>query len=81
MAADVKGLVGMPLNAFVLYSNKPALKSLTDFTDSDKIGGPIRYYAEVPKRAESTEAWLKSLMPSGNSESAQDGTPGEPRKH
>src|SRR5262245_24457824 len=23
--------------------------------------GPIRYYAEVPKRAESAEAWLRSL--------------------
>ena len=24
-------------------------------------GGPVRYYAEVPKKAESTEAWLQSL--------------------
>jgi hypothetical protein len=24
-------------------------------------GGPIRYYAEVPRKAETTEAWLQSL--------------------
>jgi hypothetical protein len=24
-------------------------------------GGPVRYYAEVPKKAESTESWLASL--------------------
>jgi hypothetical protein len=54
----------MPLNAFVLYSNKPALKFLADCSDSGKIGGPIRYYAEVPKRAESAEARLPTHPPS-----------------
>ena len=24
-------------------------------------GGPVRYYAELPRKAESTEAWLRSL--------------------
>ena len=24
-------------------------------------GGPVRYYAELPKKAESPEAWLQSL--------------------
>jgi hypothetical protein len=24
-------------------------------------GGPIRYYAEVPRKSETTEAWLQSL--------------------
>jgi hypothetical protein len=24
-------------------------------------GGPVRYYAELPHKAESTEAWLQSL--------------------
>jgi hypothetical protein len=24
-------------------------------------GGPIRYYAALPRKAESTEAWLRSL--------------------
>jgi hypothetical protein len=26
-----------------------------------KDGGPVRYFAEVPKKAESTKAWLQSL--------------------
>ena len=26
----IKGLAGMPLNAFFLYTNKPAIKSLAD---------------------------------------------------
>jgi hypothetical protein len=44
-------------------------------------GGPIRYYAEVTKSAESAEAWLQSLASGGDGESAQDRTPGESRKH
>jgi hypothetical protein len=32
-------------------------------------GGPVRYYAEVPKKAESTEAWLADLAPERNPES------------
>ena len=42
-------------------------------------GGPVRYYAEVPKKAESTEAWLQSLAAGGDGESAQNGTPGTPQ--
>jgi hypothetical protein len=38
-------------------------------------GGPIRYYAEVPKKAQSAEAWLQSLASGGEGESAQAGTP------
>jgi len=36
----IKGLAGMPLNAFFLYTNKPAIKSLADFTDQDRIAVP-----------------------------------------
>ncbi len=36
----VKGLAGMPLNAFFLYTNKPAIKSLADFTERDRIAVP-----------------------------------------
>ncbi len=36
----VKGLAGMPLNAFFLYTNKPAIKSLADFTEQDRIAVP-----------------------------------------
>jgi NitT/TauT family transport system substrate-binding protein len=36
----IKGLVGMPLNAFVLYTNKPEIKSFADFSATDKIAVP-----------------------------------------
>jgi NitT/TauT family transport system substrate-binding protein len=36
----VKGLAGMPLNAFSLYTNKPAITSLADFTEQDRIAVP-----------------------------------------
>jgi len=36
----IKGLAGMPLNAFFLYSNRPAIKSLADFTEQDRIAVP-----------------------------------------
>jgi NitT/TauT family transport system substrate-binding protein len=36
----IKGLAGMPLNAFFLYTNKPAIKSLADFTVQDRIAVP-----------------------------------------
>jgi NitT/TauT family transport system substrate-binding protein len=36
----VKGLAGMPLNAFFLYTNKPAIRSLADFTEQDRIAVP-----------------------------------------
>ncbi len=36
----IKGLVGMPLNAFVLYTNKPGIKSFADFTEADRIAVP-----------------------------------------
>jgi hypothetical protein len=32
-------------------------------------GGPVRYYAELPKKAESTEAWLQSLGRAGSPDS------------
>jgi NitT/TauT family transport system substrate-binding protein len=36
----IKGFVGLPLTAFVLYTNKPHIKSLRDFTDEDRIAYP-----------------------------------------
>jgi NitT/TauT family transport system substrate-binding protein len=36
----IKGLAGMPLNAFFLYTNKQAIKSLADFTEQDRIAVP-----------------------------------------
>src|SRR5471030_2308726 len=36
----IKGLAGMPLNAFFLYTNKQAIKSLADFTVQDRIAVP-----------------------------------------
>lgn len=36
----IKGLAGMPLNAFFLYTNQPAIKSLADFTEQDRIAVP-----------------------------------------
>jgi NitT/TauT family transport system substrate-binding protein len=36
----IKGLASMPLNAFYLYTNRPAIKSLADFTDQDRIAVP-----------------------------------------
>jgi NitT/TauT family transport system substrate-binding protein len=35
-----KALAAMPLTAFVLYSNKPEIKSLADFTEDDRIALP-----------------------------------------
>jgi hypothetical protein len=37
---------------------KPVQSIDTNITED---GGPARYYAEVPKKAESTEAWLADL--------------------
>jgi hypothetical protein len=37
---------------------KPVQSIDTNITED---GGPARYYAEVPKKAESAEAWLQSL--------------------
>jgi sulfonate transport system substrate-binding protein len=36
----IKGLAGMPLNAFFLYTNKPAITSLADFGEQDRIAVP-----------------------------------------
>jgi NitT/TauT family transport system substrate-binding protein len=36
----IKGLAGMPLNAFFLYANRPTIASLTDFTEQDRIAVP-----------------------------------------
>jgi NitT/TauT family transport system substrate-binding protein len=36
----IKGLAGLPLNAFFLYTNKPVIKSLADFTAQDRIAVP-----------------------------------------
>jgi hypothetical protein len=54
---------------------KPVQSIDTNITED---GGPARYYAEVPKKAESTDAWLQSLAASGDGESAQNGPQGNP---
>src|SRR5262249_39486675 len=51
-----------------------AIKELADRIDGkvpqqsiitgDDEGGPVRYYAEVPRKAESTEAWLADIASS-----------------
>jgi hypothetical protein len=35
--------------------------AITQVIQGDDDGGPVRYYAEVPKKAESIEAWLADL--------------------
>lgn len=37
---NIKGLVGMPLNAFYLYSNKPGIHLIADFGPDDRIAVP-----------------------------------------
>jgi NitT/TauT family transport system substrate-binding protein len=37
---NIKGLLGMPLTAFALYTNKPAVKSVADFGADDRIALP-----------------------------------------
>ncbi len=37
---DIEGLAALGANAFVLETNKPQIKSLADFTDSDQIAVP-----------------------------------------
>ena len=37
---------------------RPVQSIDANITDGD---GPVRYYAELPKKAESPEAWLQSL--------------------
>lgn len=37
---NIKGLAGMPLNAFFLYANKPTIRSIGDFGEQDRIAVP-----------------------------------------
>lgn len=63
--------------AIPIAFTREALSLLTGVT-ADLSNGPVRYYAEVPKKAESTEAWMLSLASGGDGKSAQDVNPREP---